>query len=113
MYSVRYFKLSNDVGCIARMRILWKKDSASGEYKLPGDPDVLYNAERTIDLNVQTDIPSGARVELYVEIAVCKDQRANEEFIFDPECGQMVCYLLDGSITSNTLTRTSPKFYGE
>lgn len=110
MHSARYFNLLNNVGCIARMRILWKNGSTSGTYEPAGYHDVLLGGERTIDMRAQTGIPEGAKVELYVEIAVCADQRANEEFIYDPKCGEMICYQLDGSIISNELKRYSPVF---
>lgn len=111
--NIRYIKFTNDVGCIAHMRILWNANGTSGEYEIPGNPDILYNTERTIDMKANTGIPAGAEVELYVEIAVCKDQRAGETHKYDPNSGEMVCYMLDGSIISNELIRTSPKFYGE
>lgn len=114
MNSIRYFKLKNEGGFVARMKIIYggnekEKDEhgnivyfTKGTYEPSGYHDICASGERTIDLK-DTKIQEGAAVKLHVVVVFGDDKEATEEFIYHADCPEMAVYKISGVVRSNRL----------
>lgn len=108
MNNVRFFKMKNLGGFVARMEIIWNLgdnmgNESSGTYKPTGYQDVCVGAERTIDLNDNTNIPNGAAVRLKAEVVLGIDRVGDEMFIYDNSCSGIAEYEVSGTTLINKL----------
>ncbi len=97
MNKVRYFKLKNSGGFVARMQIAWNDNNGKhGTYEPGGYHDICAAGERTLDLN-DTDIPENASVFLKVCVVLGKDKEASELYEYDKTCSETASYEISGT----------------
>ncbi len=104
MNTVRYFKLHNSGGFVARLCVDHRRDDEQNwsVWKPSGYADICAGAERTVDLK-GTGIEDGSHVRLFAFVAGGADKTAGEEYIFDPNASGMAAYEISGTTLNNSL----------
>lgn len=103
MSTIRYFKLKNTGAFVARMKVLWWHDDASGFYEPEGYHDICAHAERTLDM--VEHIPDGAEVQLKACVVAGKDKTADEKFTFKADASDTASYHISGTTLINKLVK--------
>ena len=108
MDAVRYFKLENSGGFIARIHVNYR---IGGEeswkiWKPAGYADICASGERTQDLK-ELDIEDGSHVRLVAFIRGGSDQIAAEEYIFYSNIGRTAAYKVSGTTLDSKLNLAS------
>ncbi len=108
MKTVRYFKLHNSGGFVARLYVDHRRDDEQtwSIWKPSGYADICAGAERTQDLK-EAGIENGSHVRLFAFVAGGVDKTAGEEYIFDPNSSSMAVYEISGTTLINSLTLKS------
>ncbi len=107
MNSIRYFKLKNDGGFVARIKVLYKNMNNEGgnvsydaewiEWEMKGYDDICVCGERTVDLKDVSEIKEGAVVKLKAVVVLGKDKIASEVFDFYKDASDMATYRISGT----------------
>ena len=95
MENIRYIKLKNKGGFVAKITVQYKGKhtdehgnvSYDAEWKSwhsDGYRDICAAAERTVDLT-DSDIPDGSQVRLKAVIVAGRDHTASEQYIYNKE----------------------------
>jgi len=108
MNTIRYFKLHNSGGFVARLYVNHRRDDEQNwSLWKPSDyADICAGAERTVDLK-EIGIESGSHVRLFAFVAGGVDRTAGEEYIFDPNASSTAAYEISGPTLINSLTLKS------
>lgn len=109
MEKIRYMKLKNEGGFVARMKILWegsdgKGNIGHGEYEEDSYHDICIHAERSIDLS-ETNIPDNSEVQLKAVVVLGKDKTADEKFIYSKDSCEKATYEISGTTLINKLKK--------
>ena len=113
MDTVRYIKLKNDGGFVARIQIQYKRrrvdddgnvsfDAEWHSWSTDGYRDICSGGERTVDLT-EIHIPDGSYVRLKAEVVMGKS-RTGDICVFQSGCGTMLSYRISGTTLINKLT---------
>lgn len=108
MNTVRYLKLHNSGGFVARLYVDHRGvNEESWSLWEPSDyADICAGAERTVDL-LDTGIEDGAHVRLFAFVAGGVDKTAAEEYIFDVCASSTAVYKISGTTLINSLSLQS------
>ncbi len=108
MNTVRYFKLHNSGGFVARLYVDHRRDEGQNWniWKPSGYADICAGAERTLDLR-ETGIENGSHVRLFAFVAGGVDKTAGEEYIFDPNASSTAVYKISGTTLIDSLSLQS------
>lgn len=118
MDIIRYFKLKNRGGFVARIEVQykarhtddqgnvsydteWKKWSASGYH------DICVGAERTVDLLLDAKIPDGSQVRLKAVVVLGSSKTAAEQYIYQETGSKMAVYEIGGTTLNNSMKLVS------
>lgn len=104
MDTIRYFKLQNAGGFVARINVTYRLDGEGNwrKWKPSGYADICLGAERTQDLK-ELGIPNGTHVRLIAFVALGKDNHAKEEYVFSSGDGKTASYKISGTTLINDL----------
>jgi len=114
MDTVRYFKLRNTGGFVARIAVLYKKkhtdehgnisyDANWSEWNPSGYHDICAGAERTSDLK-EIGLPEGSQVQLKAKVVAGKG-KTSDTYEYSSVGGKMASYKISGTTLSNSLER--------
>lgn len=101
--KIRYFRLKNKDGVVARMQIIWTLGNTTKGYEESGYHDICALGERTIDM-VLSDVPDGATVQLKAKVMLGKNKTASEKFIYSSNAAKTAYYELSGTSQHDKLT---------
>lgn len=101
--TIRYFRLHNSGGFVARIQVVWSHNGKKDIYKGSGYRDICIHGERTLDLTT-TGIPDGATVQLKADVRLGRDNTAFETFTYRKNAGETASYDVSGTTLDNELT---------
>lgn len=110
MDTIRYFKLQNSGGFVARINVSYRPDGEQNwkTWKPSDYADICAGGERTQDLT-ELGIPDGTHVRLVAFVALGKDHQAEQEFIFSSDGRKTASYEVSGTTLINHLKLLSCK----
>ena len=103
MDTIRYFKLTNKGGFVARIHVSYRRDGEENWKEWSGSGDICLHAEKTQDLSA-VGIEDGTRVRLIAFVAGGIDKLANEEYIFSASASKTASYKITGTTLISTLS---------
>ncbi len=119
MDNIRYIKLKNTGGFVARIEVQYKGKhtdaqgnvSYDAEWKSwhsDGYRDICASAERTVDLT-DSNIPDGAQVRLKAIVKLGSDCTSKDQYIYNKTSSKSAVYKVSGTTLINSLERVSYK----
>lgn len=117
MDDMRYMKLKNKGGFVARIEIQYKEKKSDSQGNISYDAewkswhsdgyrDICAAAERTVDLN-DSNIPDGSQVRLKAIVKLGSDRVSEEQYIYNKTSSKSAVYEISGTTLINKLKRVS------
>lgn len=119
MDDIRYIKLKNKGGFVARIEVQYKEKHDDGHGNISYDAnwkswhsdgyrDVCAAAERTVDLT-DSGIPNDSQVRLKVIVKLGSDCTSQDQYIYNKTSSKTAVYEVSGTTLINSLKRKSYK----
>lgn len=114
MSDIRYIKLKNEGGFVARIQIQYKArrvdhdgnvsfDAKWQKWHTDGYRDICVGQDRTVDI-ADAHIPDGSFVRLKAEV-ILGDGKLGDTYVFQTSSTTTISYKISGTTLSNTLSR--------
>ncbi|MDD3252146.1 MAG: hypothetical protein PHV18_06270 [Lachnospiraceae bacterium] len=116
--DVRYFKLHNTGGFVARIIVHYKEkykspagiisyDAEWKNWESPNYSDICASSERTVDLKNDVNLKSGTLVKLRAYVMAGTDREAGEQYTYDEDSGKTAAYEISGTTLTSKLHKVS------